>query len=79
LTGSVAASVSEASSWPHRGTGRNIICPSTTHGLNIVDVPGPAVTENRMALLIGGPTVFTPIPAGIRDEPAARTPNRDSH
>ena len=79
LTGSVAANANGASSWPHFGMSGNIIRPSTIHGLNIVDTPGRAVATNRMALLIGGPTVFAPAHTGIGDEATARTPDGDSH
>ena len=79
LTGSVAAGVGGASSWPHFGMDGNMLHLPTSHRLNIVDVPGRAVTTNRVAMLVGGPTVFAAVLTGIGDNATARTPDRELH
>ena len=80
LTGSVAACVNGANSWPQLGNEReHVLPPRQRHCPNIVDMPGRAVTTNRMALLVGRPTIFAAVLTGIGDDATARTPDRELH
>jgi hypothetical protein len=57
----------------------NIVHLGTSQGLNIEDVPGSAVTTDRVALLIGRPTLFAAVLTGKGDNATARTPDGNLH
>ena len=78
-TGRVATGVGGAERWPHFRVDRDTIHLPRCHRLNVVDMRRGAVATDRVALLVGSPTVFAAILAGIGDNATARTPDRELH